>query len=372
MEFLPVLWFILIAVLWIGYLCLEGFDFGVGMLMPILGKSDKDKRVMLNTIGPHWDGNEVWLLTAGGATFAAFPQWYATMFSGMYLALVVILLFLIVRICAIEWRGKIDDPAWRKNWDQGHTVAAWGTSLLWGVAFANLVQGMKIEVVTLTDPARRVYETVDPSQIPADGALPPEFTHQLVGGFFSLLTPFTILGGLVTLSLFLTHGAIFTALKTTGDLQARSEKLAAKLSMISLGVTAVWAIIAWVFYANKWAGIPLLLAALALAATTLFALKGDELKAFIANFVAIAFAVVFIFVAIFPNVMKSSIDDAYSLTISQAAAAHHTLVIMTGAAVVFVPIVLGYTIWSYKVFARRISNEELPDKPAGLPLSFAK
>lgn len=368
MEFLPILWFILIAVLWIGYLTLEGFDFGVGMLLRVLSKDEKERRVALNTIGPHWDGNEVWLLTAGGATFAAFPQWYAVMFSGMYLALVVILLFLIIRICALEWRGKINDQAWRDRWDWGHIVSAWGVSILWGVAFANLVQGMKVEVVTLTDPARRIYEVVDPAAVEsATGAEAVAMTHQLTGGFFSLLTPFTILGGLVTLFLFLTHGAIFMALKTTGDLQKRSEAMAGKLSLISLGVTAVWAIIAQLAYATGfWSWIPLVLAALALAATSFFALKGAEKPAFIANFVAIALAVVFIFTAMAPNVMKSSIDPAYSLTIEQAAAHETTLLIMTVAAVVFVPIVLGYTIWSYKVFARRIDTADLPDRPAGL------
>lgn len=367
MDFLPLLWFILIAVLWIGYLTLEGFDFGVGMLLPIVPKNEKERRLALNTIGPHWDGNEVWLLTAGGATFAAFPQWYAVMFSGMYLPLFLILVFLIIRICALEWRGKVNDDGWRRAWDTGHTVAAWTVSILWGVAFANLVQGMKIEVVTLTDPARRIYEVVDPATVAAaTGQEAVALTHQLTGGFFSLLTPFTILGGLVTLSLFLTHGAIFLALKTSGDVQKRSEKLASRLSVGSLLITAVWAIIAQLAYANPWAWIPLVLAALALAATAFFAIKGDELRAFIANFIAIAAAVVYIFTAMAPNVLKSSIAPEYSLTIQDAAAAHWTLVIMTGAAVIFVPIVLGYTIWSYKVFATRISVDDIPDEPSGL------
>ena len=209
---LPVLWFILIAVLWTGYLVLEGFDFGVGMLLRILGRGETERRTMVRTIGPHWDGNEVWLLTAGGATFAAFPEWYATMFSGMYLALFVILVALIVRICAIEWRTKIDSQQWRDRMDTAHMVSSWVPSILWGVAFANLVQGMEIEVV--------------------DGV------HQLTGGFFSLLTPFTIVGGLVTLGAFLTHGATFLALKTTGDLRERSRALALKLSVVTIVVGA--------------------------------------------------------------------------------------------------------------------------------------
>ena len=144
---LSILWLILIAVLWTGYLTLEGFDFGVGMLLHVLGKDERDRRSMMQAIGPHWDGNEVWLLTAGGATFAAFPEWYGTLFSGAYVALFLILLCLIVRVCAIEWRGKINDQAWRDRWDWIHTVAAWIPSIVWGVAFANMVQGMKIEVV---------------------------------------------------------------------------------------------------------------------------------------------------------------------------------------------------------------------------------
>ena len=144
---LPIVWFILIAVLWTGYLALEGFDFGVGMLLRVLGRDERERRAMVRTIGPHWDGNEVWLLTAGGATFAAFPEWYSTLFSGAYLALLLILLCLIVRICAIEWRSKINSQAWRDAWDWAHTIGAWIPSVLWGVAFANLVQGMRIEVV---------------------------------------------------------------------------------------------------------------------------------------------------------------------------------------------------------------------------------
>ncbi|MBM9432851.1 cytochrome d ubiquinol oxidase subunit II [Flaviflexus equikiangi] len=369
MDFLPILWFILIAVLWAGYLTLEGFDFGVGMLYTTMSRNPKERRVALNTIGPHWDGNEVWLLTAGGATFAAFPEWYATMFSGMYLALALILVLLIVRICALEWRGKINDEQWRNRWDIVHTASAWLVSILWGVAFANLVQGMEIEVIDIIDPATQTWEVVPAGVLEtASAAEAAGFTHHLTGGFFSLLTPFTILGGLVTLTLFLSHGAIFIALKTSGELQVRAEKYAARLSLISLGVTAVWALWAQLAYASgMWSWIPLAIAALCLAATALFAQKGDELKAFIANFVAIASAVAFIFIAMAPNVMKSSIDPAYSLTIEQASATGPTQIIMSFAALVFVPIIIGYSIWSYKVFSKRISVDDLPDKAAGLP-----
>lgn len=368
MEFLPVLWFILIAVLWAGYLTLEGFDFGVGMLYTKLAANPKERRVALNTIGPHWDGNEVWLITAGGATFAAFPEWYATMFSGMYIALALILVLLIIRICALEWRGKINDVGWRKRWDSAHTVSAWLVSILWGVAFANLVQGMEIEMLEITDPATQTYEVVPAGVVESASVLESAaFTHHLTGGFFSLLTPFTILGGLVTLSLFLSHGAIFLALKTSGAMQVRAEKYAARLSLGALVTTAAWALWAQVAHASgMWSWIPLAIAAVSLAATSLFAQRGDELKAFIANFIAIAAATAFIFSAMAPNVMKSSINPAYSLTIDQATATGPTQIIMSFAALLFLPIILGYTVWSYKVFSKRISADDMPDQPSGL------
>ena len=197
---IQLLWFSVVAVLWIGYLALEGFDFGVAMLLKVLPKTSKERRVALSSIGPHWDGNEVWVLTAGGATFAAFPEWYATMFSGMYLALMLILVCLIVRVCAIEWRKMIDTEAWRNRWDTAHTVSAWVVSFLWGVAFANLVQGMHIEVGHYDDGAFVPVAPQDAASSLADNY------HYLTGGFFSLITPFTVLGGIVTVSLFLSHG----------------------------------------------------------------------------------------------------------------------------------------------------------------------
>lgn len=368
MEFLPYVWFVLIGVLWTGYLTLEGFDFGVGMLFTRLSRNPKERRVALNTIGPHWDGNEVWLLTAGGATFAAFPEWYATMFSGMYLALFLILVLLIVRITALEWRGKINDERWRRRWDGIHTTSAWGVSILWGVAFANLVQGMEIEVLRITDAATQTFETVSANEIEsATVAEAASFTHHVTGGFFSLLTPFTIVGGLVTLSLFLSHGAIFLALKTAGELQVRAEKYAARLSLVSLVITGAWALWAQLVYATSmWSWIPLIIAALCLVGAAVFAQRGDELRAFIANFVGIAAAVAFIFTAMFPYVMRSSINEAYSLSIEQATATGPTQIIMLVAALIFVPIVIGYSAWSYKVFAKRISIDDIPDTAAGL------
>ena len=207
---LSVLWFILIAVLWIGYLTLEGFGFGVGMIYKFVAKDERERRALLGTIGPHWDGNEVWLLTAGGATFAAFPEWYGTLFSGAYLVLFLILLALIVRVCAIEWRGKINSDTWRARWDWAHTISAWLPAILWGAAFANLVQGMQIEVVEVA--SRKVVPVSEALAAQSAGTLIPGASHEITGGFWSLITPFTLLGGLVTCSLFLTHGALFAAL----------------------------------------------------------------------------------------------------------------------------------------------------------------
>ena len=361
---LSVLWFILIAVLWIGYLTLEGFGFGVGMIYKFVAKDERERRALLGTIGPHWDGNEVWLLTAGGATFAAFPEWYGTLFSGAYLVLFLILLALIVRICAIEWRGKINSDTWRARWDWAHTISAWLPAILWGAAFANLVQGMQIEVVEVA--SRKVVPVAEALAAQKAGTLIPGASHEITGGFWSLITPFTLLGGLVTCSLFLTHGALCAALKTAGDLSKRCSALALKLGVVSTVLTALWALWAQLAYsASPASWIGLVLAALFLVASLYLNLRGRQGLAFATHFGAIAFAVVFIFLAITPDIMRSAINPAYSLTISQGASADVTLLIMTIAAVVFVPVVLVYTIWSYKVFAKRINAEKI-DPNAGL------
>lgn len=358
---LSTLWFILIAVLWIGYLVLEGFDFGVGMLLRTLPKNEQERRVMLNTIGPHWDGNEVWLLTAGGATFAAFPEWYATMFSGMYLALFVILVALIVRIAALEWRPKISDEAWRHRWDMLHITSAWVPAILWGVAFANIVQGMKIEVVAADG-------TVVPPE--AVGASLGEAAHQLTGGFFSLLTPYTLLGGLVTASLFLTSGAVFTALKTDGELRERAAGLAAKLSLLSAGLGAVFVVWGQLAYARSAAAwLPLAVAAACLVGVVLTTRARREGWSFVLNSTGIAAAVAWIFMAIHPYVLPSSIDDAYSLTIAQASSTPYTLRVMTVVALTIVPVVLAYQLWTYWIFRRRLSTKQIPAEPAGLQMA---
>jgi cytochrome d ubiquinol oxidase subunit II len=334
---LPIVWFLLIAVLWTGYLVLEGFDFGVGMLLPILGKNDTERRVLINTIGPVWDGNEVWLITAGGATFAAFPEWYATLFSGFYLPLLLILVALIVRGVAFEYRGKIRDDGWHRRADQAIIFGSWIPAILWGVAFANLVRGVHLD---------------------AD--------HQYVGGFFALLNPFALLGGAMTVLVFLTHGAVFLALKTDGELRFRARALAAKLSVVSTVVAGAWAVWAQVAYSVPWTWAAVAVAALSLVGVVIANAKGREGLAFTLSAVAIVAAVVLIFGSMFPAVMPAH-EVANSLTVYNAASAPYTLKIMSWVAVFLTPVVLLYQGWTYWVFRRRLSVEHIP-APAGLSL----
>ncbi|MCS4484504.1 cytochrome d ubiquinol oxidase subunit II [Gleimia sp. 6138-11-ORH1] len=362
MDWLSILWFILIAVLWTGYLILEGFDLGVGALIPFVAKNDEERSQTVKTIGPHWDGNEVWLLTAGGATFAAFPEWYATMFSGMYLALLLVLVLLILRIVAIEWRKMIDTVQWRKISDYIHTAVGLLVPVLLGVAFANLVQGMHIEVVNPL--------TNEPLTGPVTEAMLATGVHNITGGFFSLLTPFTVLGGLVVLAICLSQGAQFLALKTTGPVYERAEKYSAVFSLAATVLTAVWALWAVLVHAETvWAWLPLTIAALALIASAVLsqpALNNSKLS-FVFSSLGIAGAVAFIFTAMAPNVMKSYLDPSYSLTIAQASSSHATLVVMTIVAVLFVPIVLAYTAWSYWVFRARVTLDDIPEGMGLLP-----
>ncbi|MCB2412029.1 cytochrome d ubiquinol oxidase subunit II [Demequina sp. TTPB684] len=326
-------WFILIAVLWTGYLVLEGFDFGVGMLMPIVGKTAKGKRVLINTIGPVWDGNEVWLLTAGGATFAAFPEWYATLFSGFYLPLLLILLALIVRAVAIEYRAKINDENWRNRWTLAIVVSSWVPSILWGVAFANIVRGVPID------------ET---------------FTY--TGGFFNLLNPFALLGGLVTLAIFLSHGAIFLSLKTSGAVFDRAKAFAKPASLAAVVVGAVWAVWLQLAYSeNAWTWGALLVAAIGLIGAAWYSRADRFGLAFTFNALAIVGAVVLIFGSLYPDVMPSTTDAAFSLTVDNARSSHTTLVVMTWVAGIFTPLVLAYQAWSYWVFRRRLSEDHMPE-----------
>jgi len=330
---LNTLWFILIAVLYIGFFVLEGFDFGVGMLLPFLSKDDTRRRVILNTVGPHWDGNEVWLLTAGGATFAAFPHWYATMFSGFYIALFLLLLALIVRGVGFEFRSQLPNPRWRQGWDMALAVSSFLAALLLGVAFANLARGVAID---------------------AD--------MQYVGGFFNLLNPYALVGGVVAVLGFALHGAIFLSLKTTGDLQAQARAWAFKL-----WVPAVIALLAFAGYTyfetdlltkvGVNPGIVPLLAPAALLATGYFLRIKREGWAFVTTFVTIAATLVTCFLIMYPRVMISTLNPAWSLTIENAASSPYTLTVMTIVALIFVPIVLIYQGWTYWVFRHRLENK---------------
>ncbi len=333
---LPEVWFILIAVLFTGYFILEGFDFGVGMHFPVLGRgstetADTRRRVLLNTIGPVWDGNEVWLITAGGALFAAFPEWYATMFSGFYLPLLLILVALIVRICAIEWRGKIDDPVWRRRCDWGIIFGSWVPAVLWGVAFANIVRGVAIN---------------------AD--------KQYVGGFFALLNPYALLGGVTTALVFALHGAVFIALKTSGDVREDAVSLARKLSIPAVLVAGAFVVWTQLAYGKTWTMILVGIAAAALVAVVALVAADREGWAFTFTTVAIAATVVLLFASLFPNVMPSTLDPAWSLTIDNASSNPYTLKIMTWAAVAVTPVVLLYQGWTYWVFRKRISTAQIP------------
>ena len=336
---LNTLWFILIAVLYIGFFLLEGFDFGVGILLPFLSKDkntaevDRKRRVMINTIGPHWDGNEVWLLTAGGATFAAFPHWYATLFSGFYLALLLLLLALIVRGVAFEFRSKDENPRWRCLWDACIFLGSAIPALLLGVAFANLVRGVPIDT---------------------------EMNY--VGGFFNLLNPYALLAGTASVLIFTLYGAIFISLKTTGDLVEHARAAAWRLwpvvvgAMLLLLVSTYWATDILTRIGINPGIIPITGFAATLV-TGYFLRKRLEGWAFAMTAVSIAVTLVTLFMILFPRVMVSSLDPAFSLTIYNASSSPYTLRVMTIIALTFVPVVLAYQAWSYWVFRKRIGGK---------------
>ena len=325
-------WFVLIAVLWTGYFFLEGFDFGVGVLTRLLARDRAEKRVLINTIGPVWDGNEVWLLTAGGATFAAFPEWYATLFSGFYLPLLAILICLIVRGVAFEYRAKRPEESWQRNWETAIFWTSLIPAFLWGVAFGNIVRGVKLD---------------------AD--------FEYVGTLGDLLNPYALLGGLVTLTLFTFHGTVFTALKTVGEIRERARKLALKVGL----VTAVLALV-FLLWTQVESGDGTSLVAFGVAVASLVAAlganqAGREGWAFTLSGVTIVAAVAMLFLTLFPNVMPSTLDPAWSLTVTNASSSPYTLKIMTWLAVLATPLVLLYQGWTYWVFRKRIGTQHIAD-----------
>ncbi|MEV8392674.1 MULTISPECIES: cytochrome d ubiquinol oxidase subunit II [unclassified Streptomyces] len=325
-------WFVLIAVLWTGYFFLEGFDFGIGVLTKLLARDRKERRVLINTIGPVWDGNEVWLLSAGGATFAAFPDWYATLFSGFYLPLLLILVCLIVRGVAFEYRAKRPAESWQRNWENAIFWTSLIPAVLWGVAFGNIVRGVKID-------AQKEY----------------------VGTLGDLLNPYAILGGLVTLALFTFHGTVFAALKTVGDIRVRARKLA-------LGLGAITAVLALGFLiwtqADNGDGkslVAMIVAVAALVAAIGAIAAGREGWSFALSGVTIVAAVAMLFLTLFPNVMPSSLNEAWSLTVTNASSTPYTLKIMTWCAGIATPVVLLYQGWTYWVFRKRIGTQHIAE-----------
>ncbi|MEU7701446.1 cytochrome d ubiquinol oxidase subunit II [Streptomyces sp. NPDC015492] len=323
-------WFVLIAVLWIGYFFLEGFDFGVGILTKLLARDRPEKRVLINTIGPVWDGNEVWLLTAGGATFAAFPEWYATLFSGFYLPLLIILVCLIIRGVAFEYRAKRPEEDWQRNWEQAIFWTSLIPAFLWGVAFANIVRGVKID---------------------AD--------MEFVGSFWELLNPYALLGGLVTLTLFTFHGAVFVSLKTVGDIRGRARALALKLGLVTAVAALGFLIWTQLDTGDGWSLAAMLIAVVALVGA-IFAIKvGREGWSFALSGVTITAAVAMLFLALFPDVMPSSLNPEWSLTVTNASSSPYTLKIMTWCAAIATPLVLLYQSWTYWVFRKRIGTQHI-------------
>ncbi|MFH1183663.1 MAG: cytochrome d ubiquinol oxidase subunit II [Chloroflexota bacterium] len=333
-ESLQILWFILIAVLWIGFYFLEGFDFGVGMLLPFLGKKDEERRAIINTIGPSWDGNEVWLLTAGGATFAAFPHWYATMFSGFYLALFLLLVGLILRGISLEYRSKDPSPRWRGTFDLLIAVGSFLPSLLFGTAFANLARGVPINADMI-------------------------FTGNLI----TLLNPYGLIGGLTMVSVFLLHGANFLALKLEGELRDRARRAASRVYWAAAATVLLLAVTTYIFtdITTKIGinpGITPIASVAVLLFTIYFIKRRREGWAFAFTGLHIVLTQVAFFTLMFPRVMISSTNPAWSLTIHNASSSQYTLAIMSVVALIFVPIVLAYQGWTYYVFRKRITTKK--------------
>ncbi|CQR72703.1 Cytochrome bd-I ubiquinol oxidase subunit 2 [Sporomusa ovata DSM 2662] len=330
---LSILWFILLTVLFIGFFFLEGFDYGVGILLPFLGKSDTERRVVINTIGPVWDGNEVWMITAGGAMFAAFPHLYATLFSGFYLALFLMLMALIVRGVAFEFRSKDENPAWRSTWDWLIFVGSAIPAVLWGVAVTNLIQGVPINA-----------------------------KMQYVGTFFDLLSPYTLVGGIAFLLVFTFHGALYLTLKTEGELMERARSAAVKVGVLTAVCCLVLVGLTYThtdLFASTGAGIALW-GAVALFVGAYGCVYGRRYGiGFILSSLTVALTTIAFFWGLFPRLMVSSINPAWSLTITNAASSPFTLSIMTMAALALVPLVLVYQGWVYWVFRKRVNAKNL-------------
>lgn len=327
-------WFILIAILFIGFFVLEGFDFGVGIVSRFLGKNDLEKRAYINTIGPFWDANEVWLITAGGAMFAAFPHWYATMFSGFYIPLVLMLLALILRGVSFEFRSKVNNPKWRNTWDWALFIGSFLPPILWGVVLANFMTGMPIDQ-----------------------------NKEMVGGFIQFLHPFALLGGVMFLLLCIVHGLQFITIRTEGTLQERARKVGVKLAPFTILLLLVFILIGlyttdiFTYHGSLWVIVPFL-ALIALFAANVLNIKKYDGWAFALTSATIVLLTASIFIGMFPRVMISSMNEAYHLTVYNASSGDYTLKIMSYFSLTLLPFVLGYQAWSYYIFRKRIKKKD--------------
>jgi cytochrome d ubiquinol oxidase subunit II len=348
---LETFWFILIAVLWSGYFVLEGFDFGVGMLLPFLPRNEGERRTMFETIGPVWDGNEVWLVVAAGATFAAFPAWYATMFSGFYLALLIVLFLLIVRVLSFEWRDKGESPRWRAVWLTANAVGSVGAPFIWGVALATLLYG-----------------------VPLDSG------GDFAGNFGDLFSLYSIFAGIAVVLLFAFHGATFLTLRTGGELHERAAGAARRLALpaaVAAAAFLVWTVAVAVDRNDKDVFPPVVPAALGIVAVLLAALFASGRKAgraFAMTALGTVLTVATIFTSLYPRVLVSSSDFGNSLTVSNASSSHYALTVMTVVALILTPVVLLYQGWTYYVFRARLTGEKvegpvdaLAEKTGGAP-----
>jgi cytochrome d ubiquinol oxidase subunit II len=339
---LQIFWFVVIVVLWSGYFLLEGFDFGVGMLLPFVPRNERERGAMFESIGPVWDGNEVWLVVAAGATFAAFPAWYATMFSGFYLALLLLLFFLIIRVVSFEWRAKSESPGWRRAWLAANALGSTGIALVWGIGLANLIHGVPLD-------SNGDYD----------------------GNLVDLFTPYTIFAGITFVLVFAFHGATYLGLRTEGALLRRVEGAARRLALPAAIVGAtflIWTVVVAVDRNDKDVFpvvVPAVLGIAALGLAALLAFAGRNGLAFTMTALGTVAAVATLFTGLYPRVIVSSPNFANSLDVSAAASAHYTLAVMTVIALIVTPIVLLYQGWSYYVFRARVTGEEV-DLPEAL------
>lgn len=328
---LPTLWFVILGFFFVGYFVLDGFDFGVGMSLPFLGRDDTDRRVLINTIGPVWDLNETWVIVAGAFLFAAFPEWYATLFSGFYLLMLLILLALIARGVSFEYRHQRPESSWKRRFDLMIVVGSAVPAFVWGLVFANVVQG-----------------------VPLDEG------HNYTGTLLDLLNPYALLGGLTTLLLFFTHGVVFVTLKTEGEIRGRARRLATRAGVVTIVVAAAFLALTSLMHGNLVSVALSAVAAVTLIASFVANLRGREGRSFGLMAVTIALAVSSLFAALFPGVMPASNDPANSLTIANASSSTYTLTIMSWVALVFVPLILGYQGFTYWIFRKRITRAAIP------------